>query len=187
MIEFLVGLVAGIYLLSAIGKLTAPRSAQGFVGQLGVPARLAGPVVLSIATVELLVSGLVYAGWQARGALTVAALLGVGFVLAQVAGLRGHMAACRCFGKLDADLSPDLSLARAAALALFCLVALWRGQHVVTSYGPERWLASLFGAATFVVCFHLIDEVRKFRRMARASHEALLAAGQQREGKHVAA
>lgn len=189
MSEFLIALVAGIFFLSAIGKLTAPRAAQSFVGQIGVTPPFARAIVFSVALVELTASVLILGGWQLKAALTVAATLAVCFVFVQLAGLRAHTTSCRCFGKLDADLSPQVSLARAAALAVIAMTAMWRNHAVpvATSFGLERALASAFGAATFVVCFHLFDEVRKFRQSARASHQALVAESQEREAKHVIA
>jgi hypothetical protein len=186
MTEFLVVLLAGIFFASAVGKFSAPQAAQAFIELLGVPGPLARPAVQLTALVECAVSIALFAGRQVAAALLVATLLGCCFVLIQLAGLRVHGGSCKCFGKLDAELSPGMALARAAAVTVLAAIVSWLAPTEVGAFGPARLLAGGCGAATFILCFHLIDEVHKFRRTARASHTALLSASRAREAKHVA-
>jgi uncharacterized membrane protein YphA (DoxX/SURF4 family) len=178
---FDLGLIfVGIILVaSGAGKLTSPSSVRSFVEGLGLSRRPALAAGLIVGAAESALGLLLIFGLMLRLATASTAILAAGFLGAHaVARLRGNTAACRCFGSLDVELRPAVSSARSAVLfvaAVLLAIAAWNhGTHPGIPVGRVvPVLSGVLGAMTYVVVFHLVNEVILLRRRDREIQEGL--------------
>src|SRR4051794_41469003 len=116
MLTLLASLVAGSALLAAAAmKVAEPAGSRVALATYGVAGRAAAPAWVALVAVELVLGGLVLAGW--RPAATAAAALLAGFALVQAGALAlGRAGApCGCLGTRGRVSAR--SVARALALA----------------------------------------------------------------------
>ncbi|HWV88132.1 MAG TPA: MauE/DoxX family redox-associated membrane protein [Capillimicrobium sp.] len=142
--------LAAAFALAALLKLRDRRGTRHAVGELGVPAALAGAVAAALAPAELAIAaGLLWpagAWWAAVAALAALALFSAVVARALAAGRRP---ACTCFGALsDAPIGTG-TLARNAALAAPAVLLVAAGPSAVadTSAGLGVALAAALLAA----------------------------------------
>ncbi len=148
-------IVAGVLLTAALSKHAAAAASSQPSG--GMPLRN----ILLRAT-EFLVALALLPGNTARLGFVGAAVLAAGFVAAHAFPLsRGSVGGCGCFGSLDRDLSPLVSLFRACMLFALAAVGaalswkeasphiwIWLGQR-----GIADQVGVILGVGTIVVPF----------------------------------
>jgi methylamine dehydrogenase accessory protein MauD len=136
-------LLAGVFLVAGLAKLTdRPGSRQGLI-DFGVPDRLAPSFGVLLPLAELAVAAALIptstAWWGALGALALLLLfvVGIGVNLA-----RGRKPDCHCFGQLHSAPAGWSTLARNGVLAAIAGFILWEGREGV---GPSAvsWLGVL--------------------------------------------
>jgi thiol-disulfide isomerase/thioredoxin len=138
--------LAGVFALGSITKLTDLRGSRAAVAGFGVPERIASPLGTLLPFAELAVAlALLPAGSARDGALAAGALLLV-FVAAIARSMaRGEAPDCHCFGQLHSEPAGRGTLARnlvLVALAAFVAAAGWGDP------GPSAtaWVGRLGGA-----------------------------------------
>jgi thiol-disulfide isomerase/thioredoxin len=138
--------LAGVFALASITKLTDLRGSRAAVAGFGVPERIASPLGTLLPFAELAVAlALLPAGSARDGALAAGALLLV-FVAAIARSMaRGEAPDCHCFGQLHSEPAGRGTLARnlvLVALAAFVAAAGWGDP------GPSAtaWVGRLGGA-----------------------------------------
>lgn len=155
---------------SGAAKMTSQVAFRAYLVELGASRQLAIPLGLGICAVEVVVGGLLLVDIGTPWVAFAAAVLTLGFVLIHVVGLRrGVGASCRCFGAVDTDMSPLVSLGRAVVLVAVVLplaYAIWHGATPASgATDPYVVTTGLMSACTYVLISLLVNElVRKFRR-----------------------
>jgi peroxiredoxin len=131
--------LAGVFVIAALGKLSDRAAARQAVAQFGLPARLAGPIAVAVPAAELAIA----AGLLFRVSAPVAAIAAGMMLLAFSIGMvrllaRGETGDCHCFGSVGASTIGRGTLARNLLLlggAGFVAVAGWHGGGIsVTSW-----------------------------------------------------
>src|SRR5829696_5215054 len=128
-------LLAGVFLVAGLAKLTdRAGSRQGLV-DFGVPAALASPLGILLPLAELAVAAALIptaaAWWGAIGALALLLL----FVLGIAVNLaRGRKPDCRCFGQLHSAPAGWSTLSRNGALGAVAGLIVWQGREGI---GPS--------------------------------------------------
>lgn len=126
--------LAGVFLVSAWGKIRDREGSRDAVAAFGVPASLVAAVASALPVVELACAALLLAPDPAAtvGALASALLLAA-FTVAIAANLaRGRRPACHCFGAPRGDdaISGRTIVRNAGLLALAGLALLGAGNHL---------------------------------------------------------
>lgn len=94
-------LLAGVFLIAAIGKLTQREESRRALDDFGVPRAMARPIALILPFGEIAVAALlIYGGSSHVGALGALALLGIFTAAITVSLARGRRPDCHCFGQL---------------------------------------------------------------------------------------
>ena len=121
---FLLAILGGVLITSALAKLPAPSSGTAFLEAVGMPTRVTPIVLLSGLLAELTI-GAALVTTSAVQIVSVAALLltSTFVVLHLVARHRGVTVRCGCFGRLEVGGSVRVDLLRAFLLAAFALSA----------------------------------------------------------------
>ena len=122
MLTLLASLVAGSALLAAAAmKVAEPAGSRVALATYGVAGRVAAPVWSMLVAVELVLGGLVLAGWRPAAAAAAALLAGFALVQAGALALGRAGAPCGCLGtrgRVSArSVARALALAGVAALA----------------------------------------------------------------------
>ncbi|HEU4697698.1 MAG TPA: redoxin domain-containing protein [Gemmatimonadales bacterium] len=123
-------LLAAVFLVAAVGKLTDARGSRQALEDFGVPSGLTAPLGLALPLVELGIAALLLFGASARwGAVAALGLLGL-FTLGIVGTLvRGRRPDCHCFGQLHSAPVGWSTVGRNGALAAIAAVVLgWGGR-----------------------------------------------------------
>lgn len=188
MTAFLIVFAGVTFLASGLGKLRAGNSSNSFLVDVGVPREIVRSVDRVVSVIEVAVGALLLSGRAAQWTATVAGVLAAAFLAAHlVARLRGSSAPCRCFGAIDVDLTPALSLARSAAL--FAIVtALAADLYVGAGYTglPVGNVPALVGGSmcclTYLLVFRLLNEAAVLTRRDRDIHRRLVAAAERHGG-----
>jgi hypothetical protein len=164
---------------SGAGKLASPGSVRSFVEGLGLPRRMTRAAGQLVGTAEAALGVLLCLGLALRWVTLATAILAAGFVGAHVlARLRGETAACRCFGAIDAELRPALSVARSGvllAVAVLPAIAAWQPlAHPGVPIGHlVPVLSGVLSALTYILVFHLVNEAVLLKRRDREIQEEL--------------
>lgn len=159
---------------AAVAKLARPDSARDGATQLGLPARLAGPVAVALPVVEAGVAvGLAVTPAAPVAAIAAAVLLAAFTALIGVNLARGRRPVCNCFGA-DGEPISALTLARnvvltAAAVALVVAVA---GDGSLGAYGDlsavQAWAlgaGAVVAAVTSVAAWVVVHLMRQNARL----------------------
>ena len=135
--------LAAVFVIAAVAKLTDREGARRSLVDFGVPAGLAPAVAVGLPIAELLLAaGLVVSATAWVAALGAAVLLAAFSVAVGLALMRGRESDCHCFGRLSAERIGPGTLAR--NLALLALA----GFAAVAGYGnagtsATAWLGDL--------------------------------------------
>lgn len=120
--------VAGVFAVSATGKLRAPSAFVRSLADFDVPSRLRRPVAAAIIVAEVAVVPVTLVPATAASGLALAVVLLCGFAAVIARAVRsGRRARCRCFGTVGAPV---------------------RGAHVVRNVGVAALAAA--GAAAIL-------------------------------------
>lgn len=147
-----------MFLVAGVGKVFDPLSFISALGSYGVPEALRAPIAMVLPALEVLVGGMLVAGWATRAAAAAAAGLMVLFIAAIGYGVwLGTLEECGCFGPFIQRSPRDAALIDLAMLAV--AAALWRyGPSTRTAFGGWRGatlagvgLASIAIASVLVV------------------------------------
>ena len=135
--------LAAVFVVAAVAKLTDREGARRSLVDFGVPAGLAPVVALGLPLAELLLAaGLVVSVTAWVAALAAAGLLAAFSVAVGLAVARGRESDCHCFGGLSTERVGPGTLARnLALLALAALVAVAGYGDMGTS--ATAWLGDL--------------------------------------------
>lgn len=192
MLAFALVFAGFVFLGSGLGKLTASGAVGAFLRDLGVPPGARAPMALILGLTETGLGVCYLLGVASRWLALTGAVLAVGFVGAhQLAQLRGGSASCRCFGKLDTDLDPVISIVRSAVLLVVMLsLALTVWLRPVGAAIPAASVIPLLGglmsSVTYVLIFQLVNEAVSFRRRHRDMDQKLRASAQRAAREAVA-
>jgi len=181
MVSLLLVFTGVVFVTSGLGKLWTDEPAKKFLRDLGVPSPLVRPMDRGISLVEVALGFLLLSGRMARWSASFAVALAAVFLAAHVvARWRGSSASCGCFGAMDADLFPVLSLVRSAvllAVATGLASSLYSG--VATGGVPvanvQAVLGGVLSCATYLLAFRLINETMAFGRSNKERHQRLVA------------
>src|SRR5215211_8832817 len=141
-------LLASIFAVAGVAKLTDREGSRQAMTDFGVPAALASPFGVFLPLAELAVAVALVpmptAWWGAVGALALLLLFVVGI---GVNLTRGRKPKCHCFGQLHSAPAGWSTLARNGALAALAGFVVWAGYDGV---GPSAvsWLGALSAAQT---------------------------------------
>jgi len=99
--------VAAVLITASIGKLSDPREFAGALAAYALlPSATVTPLAVTLPWIELIAGLALMAGFPARSAGLVAAVLAAGYVVATIAAVtRGLSISCGCFGGI-APASP---------------------------------------------------------------------------------
>lgn len=158
-------ILAGVLLVSAIGKLSDPPATGEAVRAFGVPARHSTVAALLLPLTELLISVLLVPARTARaGAAAALVLLGLFAAAVLVSLRRGRRFECRCFGRLGTGEISGWTVVRNAGLMVLAgTTALASPPPLLSSEQtrpPAELLLLLVSAAAGVVLIVLADAVR---------------------------
>src|ERR671934_912799 len=110
--------LAAVFSLAGLAKLTDREGSRVAVGEFGVPERLAGPLATLLPLAELTIAVTVLLTPTARGAAIAALGLLAVFIAAIAVNLgRGRQPDCHCFGQLHSAPAGPATLLRNAVLA----------------------------------------------------------------------
>ncbi|MEP7305880.1 MAG: MauE/DoxX family redox-associated membrane protein [Acidobacteriota bacterium] len=135
-------LLAAVFTVAGVAKLSDPSGSRKSVGEFGVPAFLTTAFALLLPLAELAcAAGLVSAGWAWLGASGALGLLVLFVAAISVSMIRGRRPNCRCFGQLHSSPVGWPTLFRNFALAGVAALVLWRSQ----AYADTAYMESGFG------------------------------------------
>jgi Methylamine utilisation protein MauE/AhpC/TSA family len=170
-------LLAGVFVVAAVGKLLDPAAARRSLGEFGLPEVGSGVGLGVLIGSELAVAGMLLWTPSAQlGGLGAAVLLAV-FTAAMLLALwRGERIQCQCFGALQSATVGPATVARNVVLAAAGgFVATQRVQPSITTWFSDRSAAQLaiLGlsvalAAMTGLAFALWGRNRELRSAARA-------------------
>jgi uncharacterized membrane protein YphA (DoxX/SURF4 family) len=187
MVSLLLAFMGAIFVTSGLGKLLTDETANRFLEGLGVPAMIVRPVDRGVSLVEVALGILLFSGRIARWSVGLAIVLTGVFLAAHVvARWRGSSASCGCFGAMDTDLIPALSLLRSALLLSVAIGLAWglyagTGTAGVPVSHVQTVLSGVMTCATYLLGFRLLNETLVFTRRNMASHRRLQALAAQVE------
>ncbi len=116
------GVLAGVFLVAAIGKARDLPGTLRAVMDLGTPQRFASSVATLLPSLELVTVGLLGLWPKAGGALALALL--IAFSIALIRTLRtGRAPACHCFGRADRPIDRS-DVVRNMALGVLALIVI---------------------------------------------------------------
>ena len=153
-------LLAGVFLVAAIGKLADREGSRRAVADFGVPRDVSGPIALLLPCAEIAVATLLFFGGSARiGALAALALLGIFTATIAVTLARGRKPDCHCFGQLRPTPIGTSTLVRNGVLLGLAGLAFWQGGRSPhagalaggAGYGPVTWMALAIAVVALVV------------------------------------
>jgi peroxiredoxin len=135
-----------VFAVAGVAKLLDWAGSRRAIVDFGVPAALAGPVVILLPLAELTVAAALVptttAWWGAMGALALlllfAAAIGVNLA-------RGRKPDCRCFGQLHSAPAGWSTLARNTVLAAPAAFVIWQGREGKVGASAVGWFAALSG------------------------------------------
>lgn len=138
-------LLAAIFLLAGSTKVVDPAGSRKALRDFGLPSALAGPMVLLLPLLEILIAAALIpnetAWFGACGALALLAFFVIGVTAAMV---RGRKPDCHCFGQLHSEPVGWQTLVRNAVLAAVAgLVVAWGRQYAGSE--PWAWIGRLEG------------------------------------------
>ncbi|WP_367400631.1 MauE/DoxX family redox-associated membrane protein [Arthrobacter sp. PsM3] len=117
--------VATIFVLAAVGKLSAPVRFTDFLAKSGLSARALTAGLVGVVTVELGIAVcLLLPGLERPGAIA-ATIAGGLFLLVQLRSWSTSRSSCACFGKIDDHQLPLVGTIRAAAVAASSLILVF--------------------------------------------------------------
>jgi methylamine dehydrogenase accessory protein MauD len=133
-----------VFATAGAAKLADRAGSRQAIADFGVPAALAGPLVLLLPLAELAVAAalipVITAWWGAVGALVLLSI----FAVAIGANLaRGRKPECHCFGQLHAAPAGWSTLARNAALAVPAALVVWLGWEGGVGPSAVEWVLAL--------------------------------------------
>lgn len=121
-------LLAAVFALSGVAKISDGASSRRAVSDFGVPARLVAPVALLVPCAELATAAALLPTASARwGALGALALLGALSAAVAVQLARGRRPDCHCFGRLRSTPVGRSTLLRNGVLAAVAGFVAWGG------------------------------------------------------------
>jgi thiol-disulfide isomerase/thioredoxin/uncharacterized membrane protein YphA (DoxX/SURF4 family) len=140
-------LLAGVFVVAALGKLADLDGSRGALAEFGVPARLAPTLGVALPLIEIGIAAALLPASSAPYGAAAATVLLVAFAAAIARSIaRGEAPDCHCFGVLHSEPAGGRTLVRNGvllALAAFVLVAGW--QDAGTS--ATAWVSHLGGTA----------------------------------------
>lgn len=139
-------LLAAVFVVAAVAKLTDLEGARRAVRDFGAPARLAGLLASALILAELAVAALLIPGSTAVAGAAGALALLLLFTAAIATSLaRGRAPDCHCFGSLHSAPAGPATLARNGTLAAVAAFAL-AGSVAESPAGAFEWVGRLSGA-----------------------------------------
>lgn len=148
-------ILAGIFLVSGVAKLTDRAGTREAARAFGVPEAHAPVVAVVLPPAEIALAVLLLPAGTARVAAAGALLLLAAFTAAVVWSLRqGRRPQCHCFGRIGtSDVSGRTVVRNAGLTALATLVLLAPGEavHEVVAYGPATFGVLLAAALASVL------------------------------------
>ena len=136
-------LLAAVFTIAALTKLADRAGLRKATADLGVPARMAGPVAALLPLVELMVAVALVPTFSARwGALAAFALLALFAVVIGANLASGRKPDCHCFGQLHSAPVGWSTLFRNGVLAAVAGFVFWRG-------GDSPELTTVIASASF--------------------------------------
>lgn len=181
MVSMLLVFIGAIFIVSGLGKLRAEEPANRFLHGLGVPWRLVRSVDRAVSLVEIALGVVLLSGLSARWSGSAAVVLAAVFLAALfVARLRGSSVPCGCFGAMDSNLGPVLSILRSAVLfgatvALVSMLYFGADTGAVPAGHIQALLGGVLSCATYLLAFRLLSEAVAMVRHDRETHQRLLA------------
>lgn len=136
-------LLAAVFVVAALTKLTDRDGTRRAVVGFGVPERLAPPLAAALPISELAIAALLIptatAWWGALGALALLALFVAGIAVNMA---RGRTPDCHCFGQLYSEPIGWSTLGRNAVLVAIAAAIIVRGQDSPGA-SAVAWLGNL--------------------------------------------
>jgi DoxX len=181
MVPLLLVFTGVTFIASGLGKLRTDDRANRFLLDVGVPRLLVRSVERGISLVEVALGCLLLSGRIARWSAGAAAVLAAVFLAAHIiARLRGSSASCGCFGAIDTDLAPALSLVRSAALfgvaaALASSLYVGADSGEVPVGNVQAMLGGVLSCLTYLLAFRLLNEAVALTRHDRERYRRLTA------------
>jgi peroxiredoxin len=194
-------LLAGVFVVAGIAKLSDREGSRRAVAEFGVPAALAAPIGILLPLAELVVAAALIptatALWGAVGAL-VLLLLFVAGISANLA--RGRRPDCHCFGQLHSSPAGWSTLVRNAVLAAIAAFVVWQGLEGEKGLSVIGWIDALSAtqmlilavgvvvlvllAAQWMFLFGLLRQNGRLLARLNAIDERLAAAGMDSAPSH---
>ena len=181
MVSMLLVFIGATFIVSGLGKLRADEPANRFLHDIGVPRRLVRSVDRGVSLVEIVLGAVLLSGRSAWWSGIAAVVLAAVFLAAHfVARLRGSSVPCGCFGAMDSDLGPVLSMLRSAVLfgvtvALVSILYFGTGTVAVPVGHIQALLGGVLSCATYLLAFRLLNEAAAMVRRDQEAHRRLLA------------
>ena len=154
-------LLAGVFLVAAVGKLADRKGTRQAIADFGVPTWLVQPLVLLLPLAELAIAGLLLPDATARlGALAALALLGIFIAAITINLARGKNPDCHCFGQLHSAPIGWSTVLRNGILAAVAGVVLWCGgsSPSFSSLGASSTVATVaLGIAMVALALAVIE------------------------------
>lgn len=151
---------AGVFVLSAYGKLREQSAFAGSLADFHVPPRVRVPVAAAVTTAEVAVVplALVPATAMAGLALGGALLLGFAAVIAQTLR-RGSRPRCRCFGPVGAPLRGAHVVRNVALAAVATVGAVIAGTHQTVAPSIGSFVVTGVLAVVLVAAVATFDDL----------------------------
>jgi peroxiredoxin/uncharacterized membrane protein YphA (DoxX/SURF4 family) len=136
-------LLAAVFAVAAVGKLTDPSGSRQAVTDFSVPRAIAPAIAVLLPIVELGAAVLLLtSAWAWYGAIAAGSLLVLFSVAIAVSLIRGRKPDCHCFGQIAAGPIGWPTLLRNLALTSVAGFVAWTGRES-TGPGVAAWLGSL--------------------------------------------
>jgi methylamine dehydrogenase accessory protein MauD len=137
-------LLAAVFVVAALGKLTDRAGSRQAIIDFGVPAVLANLVGILLPMAELAIAAALIpvstAWWGTMGALALLLLFVAGIAVNLA---RGRKPNCHCFGQLHSAPVGWKTLARNGVLAALATFVVWQGWQGNVGPSPVGWLGIL--------------------------------------------
>jgi thiol-disulfide isomerase/thioredoxin/uncharacterized membrane protein len=160
--------LAVVFALAGIGKLSEPAPFRRTLPLYAVPARIAGAISIVVPLAELAVAGTLVPAESARwGALAALVLLAIFTGAAALARARGIEAECECFGPFDPLSTGARPFIRNGGLAVLAVLAAATEPGAAIAGLSDSLLVGLALVAA-VFAASLVSLVRKRRERDRS-------------------